>query len=181
MLHEMVAQHMFVTATLSAHAYVTGHGIGPELAADPRVAPFLTAAERASLLGPAPSKDSPMAPYLARFDLAQASETVRRLHLAGVPILAGDDAANFGPHGISLLGELELLTRAGLTPAEALTAATLAPAKAFKLADRGRIAPGARADLVIVDGNPLVDITATRAIFVIVKNGYEVPRSSHTL
>jgi len=47
----------------------------------------------------------------------------------------------------------------------------------FGLADRGRIAPGARADLVLVDGNPLVDIEATRAIVMIFKNGYGVPRA----
>jgi len=74
-------------------------------------------------------------------------------------------------------GELELLTRAGLSPAEALTAATLRPAQAFRLADRGRIAAGALADLVMVEGNPVADITATRAITRVFKNGFEVSRA----
>jgi imidazolonepropionase-like amidohydrolase len=69
------------------------------------------------------------------------------------------------------------LTRAGLTPVEALKAATRAPAEAFKLANRGRIVTGARADLVLVDGNPLADIKATRAILRVFKNGYDVRRT----
>jgi hypothetical protein len=67
--------------------------------------------------------------------------------------------------------------RAGLTPSEALTSATALPAKYFKLPERGRIAPGFRADLVLVDGDPMTDITATRAITQVWKNGYVVERT----
>jgi imidazolonepropionase-like amidohydrolase len=173
----IAAQHMFVTATLSIMAAFDGQSLGPQLAADPRIAPFLTDKQRKQLTGAPPGKDDPMAPYLARFHIATAIENVRRLHAAGVTILAGDDAANLGAHGATMHGELVLLTRAGLTPAEALRAATRAPADRFGLTDRGRIAPGARADLILIEGNPLVDIEATRAIARIFKNGYEVPRA----
>jgi adenine deaminase len=78
---------------------------------------------------------------------------------------------------VSIHGELQLLTQAGLTPSEALEAATSAPADAFRLTDRGRIVRGARADLVLVDGNPLADITATRAIVRVFKNGFEIQRA----
>jgi imidazolonepropionase-like amidohydrolase len=98
------------------------------------------------------------------------------MRAAGVWLLAGTDAPNLGAHGASLHGELELLTRAGLTPAEALRAATLAPAQAFRLADRGRVAPGARADLVLVDDNPLQEIQRSRAILRVFRNGVEVSR-----
>jgi len=74
-------------------------------------------------------------------------------------------------------GELELLVGAGLTPVQALTAATSAPAHAFRLTDRGVIAPGKRADLVLVDGDPTRDITATRRIVSVWKKGVEVKRS----
>jgi imidazolonepropionase-like amidohydrolase len=100
--------------------------------------------------------------------LAQAS--VRALRAAGVPILAGTDANNapfvpFSPKlGESFHGELALLVGAGLTPAETLRSATELIADSFGLTDRGRIAPGLRADLVLVDGDPTVDIGATRAI-----------------
>jgi imidazolonepropionase-like amidohydrolase len=175
---KMAARGMFVTPTLSLFAAISGVGLGPELAADPRISPYLTANQLAALTGPPPGKGGgPMASYLSRFNIKTASENVRRLRAAGVRILAGTDTPNLAAHGVSLHGELLLLTRAGLTPAEALKAATRAPAEAFKLANRGRIIPGARADLVLVDGNPLADIKATRAIARIFKNGYDVRRT----
>ncbi|WP_308217752.1 amidohydrolase family protein [Streptantibioticus silvisoli] len=97
-------------------------------------------------------------------------ESVRLLHRAGVPVPAGTDANDaggvpFGPrHGESLHHELELLVRAGLSTAEALRAATALPARHFRLPDRGAVAPGPRADLALVDGDPIADIRATRAI-----------------
>lgn len=68
------------------------------------------------------------------------------------------------PHGTSLHHELELLMAAGLSGAEALRAATVLAARHFDLTDRGVIAPGLRAYLVLLDGDPLHDITATRSI-----------------
>ena len=96
---------------------------------------------------------------------SRAEENVGRLVDAGVTILAGTDAPNPGTvFGASLHRELELLRRCGITPAQALNAATAAPARVFNLADRGHTAPGRRADLMLVAGDPLTDITATRAI-----------------
>jgi len=99
-----------------------------------------------------------------------ARGAVTALHAAGVPIVLGTDAnqaqgvpANV-PYGESAHRELELLVEAGLTPAEALHAATGAAADRFGLPDRGRIAAGLRADLLLVDGDPLDDIAATRSI-----------------
>ncbi len=102
------------------------------------------------------------------YEPAQAS--VRALHAAGMPILAGTDAnavpsaPSSPPFGASLHDELGLLVDAGLTPAEALDAATSLPAEQFGLRDRGRIAAGLRADLVLLENDPLVDIGATRSI-----------------
>lgn len=112
-----------------------------------------------------------------------ACKTVAALHSAGVPILAGTDA-NSAPgvpsqvsHGISLHEELELLVRCGLSTTEALRAATNVPAKYFGLHDRGVIKPGYRADLVLIRGNPIEDITATRSIQKVWIAGQEVTRS----
>ncbi|MFE7132101.1 amidohydrolase family protein [Streptomyces sp. NPDC057638] len=114
-----------------------------------------------------------------------ALSSVARLHRAGVPVLAGTDA-NHRPgracpivHGATLHAELALLVRAGLTPAQALTAATSAPAAHFGLSDRGVIAPGRRADLVLVEGDPTQDITATRSITAIWRGGVRVDRTAH--
>ena len=103
-------------------------------------------------------------------DYRHARDTVAALHAAGVPIVLGTDAnqapgvpANV-PYGESVHQELELLTEAGLTPSEALHAATGAAADRFGLPDRGRIAAGLRADLLLVEGDPTTTITASRLI-----------------
>lgn len=106
---------------------------------------------------------------------AVVGANIRGLVKAGVPILAGTDAGNPGTaYGLSMHRELELLVKAGLSPTQALTAATAAPAKAFRLADRGRIAKGLKADLLLVDGDPTVDVAATQAIVEIWKDGEPV-------
>lgn len=162
----------FVVPTLSVLASVSGAGEGRRLGADARVQPLLSETQKAGL-----KADFPM-PQPQSAHLANALQSVRALHAAGVPILAGTDAGNPGTaHGASMHGELELLVRAGLTPVQALTAATAAPATHFGLRDRGRIAAGQRADLLLVDGDPTRDIAATRAITSVWKNGYAIERA----
>jgi imidazolonepropionase-like amidohydrolase len=75
-----------------------------------------------------------------------------------------------------MLIEVSHLVRAGLSPCAALAAATSVPAREFGLTDRGRIAPGLRADMVMVDGDPTSDITDLRATAAIWKNGHLVGR-----
>lgn len=106
----------------------------------------------------------------AHYDYSAAEESVRVLYKAGVPILAGTDA-NLQPgipfkvpFGDSLHLELELLVKAGLSNLDALRGATLLPAKYYGLRDRGGIGPGMRADLLLVEGNPLKNISRTRDI-----------------
>lgn len=74
---------------------------------------------------------------------------------------------------------VERLVAAGLSPARALAAATAGPAAVFGLKDRGRIAPGFRADLILVAGNPLEDIRATRRIEGIWKTGIRFDRTPY--
>ena len=116
-----------------------------------------------------------MAGIAARFgapgrSYAAARDSVAALYEAGVPILAGTDAnaSPGGPmaisHGDSLHRELALLVEAGLSTVDALRAATVLPATLFGLPDRGVVEPGRRADLVLVDGDPVADIRATRAL-----------------
>ncbi|MFJ2264340.1 amidohydrolase family protein [Streptomyces sp. NPDC087844] len=94
--------------------------------------------------------------------------SVKALHDAGVDLLAGTDAAPMPLmfmggviHGASVHQELQYLVRAGLTPIQALRAATATPALRFGLEDRGRVAEGLRADLLLVDGDPTTTIGDT--------------------
>ena len=102
------------------------------------------------------------------YDVARS--TVGQWYRAGVPILAGTDANQAPsapaspPYGTSLHHELELLADAGLSPVDALRSATIVAAQFFGLSDRGVIAPGKRADLVLIDGDPLQDTSAVSKI-----------------
>lgn len=159
----------FVIATLSVYDSAACAGEARKLMGDPKVKPYLSAQQLRTL------RRSFSICHPGILEIAMAN--VRLLHAAGIPVLAGTDAGNPGTaHGVSLHGELRLLVEAGLTPAEALNAATALPAEVFGLGGRGRVAPGLRADLLLVSGNPLEDITATRNIAAIWMNGYRVER-----
>ena len=165
------SHHAFVVPTLTVNESVAGLPTGVSLVSDPRLAAYLDANAVASLKGSFPKR----AGSKVNFDYALAS--VRQLHAASVPLLAGTDAGNPGTwHGVSLHRELELLVKTGLTPSEALAAATSVPARIFDLSDRGRIAPGLRADLVLVKGDPTKDISATRDIIAVWKTGVPFDR-----
>jgi imidazolonepropionase-like amidohydrolase len=164
----------FVVPTLTLNESLCGVRTGASLLEDDRLTPFLREYAHRTL------RDCFQLRPPRPLDFSLVLASVRRLRDAGVPILAGTDAPNPGTaHGVSLHRELELLVRAGLSPLEALRAATSAPARAFRLADRGRIAVGLRADLLLVDGDPTTDILATRAIRTVWKQGQAVDREAY--
>jgi imidazolonepropionase-like amidohydrolase len=90
---------------------------------------------------------------------------------AGVTLVTGTDAAYLHPPGFSLHDELDMLVEAGLTPAEALRAGTFNCAKLFPSLDAGAVAPGKRADLVLLNGNPITDIRNAHDIHAVVLRG----------
>lgn len=100
---------------------------------------------------------------------------LRAMNRAGIVMLAGTDVGGIPLvyPGFSLHEELELLVReGGLTPMQALQSATRNPPRFFGLeGETGTIAPGMVADIVMLDANPLEDITNTRKIFAVVLNG----------
>ncbi|MDQ6676111.1 MAG: CIA30 family protein [Acidobacteriota bacterium] len=101
---------------------------------------------------------------------ANLIHNVAALRDAGITLAVGTDAGEPGtPHGAATQHELELLVRAGLTPREALMAGTFNSARALRVAeDRGTIANGMRADLVLVEGAPgenIADIHKIRRVF----------------
>jgi imidazolonepropionase-like amidohydrolase len=110
------------------------------------------------------------------------STIVGAMQRAGVPILAGTDAAWYQPYtyaGFSLHDELGLLVRAGLTSTQALQSATIDPARFLgRDKDLGRIEKGKFADLVLLDADPLSDISNTRKINTVIVNGRVLDRKA---
>ncbi|KAJ0364476.1 hypothetical protein COL26b_012504 [Colletotrichum chrysophilum] len=117
-------------------------------------------------------------------DYENAAASVRTLYEAGVTICAGTTANPVPgaqtPFGESLHEELELLVDAGMAQLDVLRSATSIAAAAFRLHDRGIIQNGLRADLLLVDGNPLEEISATRKIKRVWIQGEDVePAGAH--
>jgi cytosine/adenosine deaminase-related metal-dependent hydrolase len=96
-------------------------------------------------------------------------ETVGALHRAGIPVVAGTDQA---VPGHSLHREIELYVQAGFTPMEAIQAATIVPARAMGLdKETGTVEKGKRADLILINGDPLADIHNTRNVEYVISDG----------
>jgi len=104
--------------------------------------------------------------YRASFDKVLAM--VKKLHAQKIPLVAGTDALA----GLTLHHELTLFVRAGLTPAEALRTATTQAAAALRVSDKvGTVTEGKRADLVLVDGDPLARIEDVGNVVTTVRGG----------
>jgi imidazolonepropionase-like amidohydrolase len=150
-------------STLATYEPPTGRTLSPRLLSllAPGDRQFATrAAEQRS-----PASSSPT---MRRWQFLQ--ENIRRLSAAGIPIGVGTDAGVAGTyHGWSTLHEMELLVASGLTPMQAITAGTVTSARLVgEDNDRGTIAPGKIADLLLVKGSPdkdIHEIENTSAVF----------------
>ena len=137
---------------------------------DPGEARALTPAESAFEASQTTDRAKPIAAYDAtRWGIMQ--ENIRRLKAAGIRIGIGTDAGIEGVyHGPGTIREIGWLTRLGFTPAEALVAATATSADILgQSGDHGRIAPGQRADLVLIEGKPderIADLWNVARVFV---------------
>lgn len=166
----MAQSGMFVIPTLSVVASFAGERVSAELLEGPDAA-LLSPMQRQTL-------GNAIRYGEAGSDMDVAVENVRRLHAAGVTLIAGTDAPNPGTgSGISMHGELQLLVQAGLDHAAALAAATGVAARAFGLEDRGLLAEEQLADLVLVRGDLREDLAASRDIVTIWKDGFPVARA----
>lgn len=105
-------------------------------------------------------------------------QVLEQMHSAGVPIIAGTDVLNpFCLPGFSLHTELELMVKAGLSPADALQTATINAARFQNQAQTmGSIAVGKLADVVLLSANPLDEITNTRKIETVIYRGKVMDR-----
>lgn len=100
---------------------------------------------------------------------AQNLAVIGALHRAGIAIVPGSDT---GLVGYGLHRELELYVQAGMTPLQAIQSATIVSARAMNLdRDSGTVEPGKRADLILVDGNPIANISDIRKVSRVVANG----------
>ena len=107
-------------------------------------------------------------------------ESMGHLLAAGVDVMLGTDAGAVPDHFFGYTGhrELEIFVRLGMPPADAIEAATSRPAARLGLDDMGTLAPGKRADFVVLDANPLEDIRNTRSISAVWLGGAEVDRAA---
>ncbi len=108
----------------------------------------------------------------------QMERSLAKLHAAGASLVLGSDSGvqdHF--YGFSAHRELELMVAAGLSPLDAIVTTTSRSADRLGLDDSGRLAPGARADFIVLDANPLDDITSTRRIADVYLGGSAVDRA----
>jgi len=97
-------------------------------------------------------------------------ENLRHLHAAGVPVALGTDMWAFPGLGVSI--ELDLYVRSGIAPLEALRSATQTAARSLGIEkERGTLEAGKRADFLILDEDPLLDIRNVRSIKDVYKKG----------
>ncbi|MFT6407757.1 MAG: imidazolonepropionase-like amidohydrolase [Arenicella sp.] len=179
------SNNIFVIPTLSVIASAGQVGLADELAEDPVIAEYLHAEQRQQLAAGFGEHKMP------GFELSIAIENIRRLHQAGIRILAGSDAPNPGTsYGASIHQELELLAKAGLGTIDIINAASSNIIEAFGTIfdavdsasnrKRGRLSVGSKADFIVLNSSPLNDIRATRDIQSIYKNGLKVKRISNS-
>ncbi len=167
------AKKLFVVPTASVLSNTTGANMSKLVIDDEHLKPLLNQECVVNLTRAFPARPGQEQGW------ETLKENISKLNRAGIPILAGTDAANPGTdHGISMHQEMRLLVQAGLTNEQALAAATSIPAMHFKLADRGQIAPGMRADLILVDGDPTRDVANVARIVGVWKGGFPIDRSA---
>ncbi|MFC7622091.1 amidohydrolase family protein [Microlunatus sp. GCM10028923] len=166
----LAAQSVPVVPTLTLYAAASGQHDSSTFLDHPQTGPYLDQDQKA-----AARRTSAGSLWPTWFDDAVAGVTA--LYEAGVPILAGTDFANAGTiPGVSLLHEIKLLQQAGLSDHDALAAATSRGADLLGLTDRGRIGPGKRADLILMNVTSIKEVIGSYDIAAIWRNGHFVDR-----
>jgi imidazolonepropionase-like amidohydrolase len=105
------------------------------------------------------------------------ARSLAKLSAAGVRIAFGTDAGVGAPYGYSAHTELADMVAAGMTPADVIVAATRTSAEIMRLDQLGTIAAGKSADFIVLDANPIDDISNTRRISRVYLRGQEVDRA----
>jgi imidazolonepropionase-like amidohydrolase len=173
-LHEDIAQ-LYRRAGISVVPVIDLHTQAARVARDTML---LHATDVLPFRGGLQAEGTSNAALLARMERrgARARAGAGVLHHAGVRIATGSDAETL-PGGVPR--ELEALVAAGLSPLEALRAATSNAAAVLGLeSELGKLEPGFRADLVLLDANPIADIRNVRRIFAVIQDGNVIDRTT---
>ena len=158
-------EHRTVIDPTAGWGEMAGHAKDVDVAAfEPGIlkAPLVLDAKYRGMGGSATSEQT-------RTRLTQTLAAIGALHKGGVTIVPGSDT---GLVGFGLYRELELYVQAGMTPMEAIQSATIVSARAMGLErESGTIESGKRADLALIDGDPLAGIREIRKVVRVVANG----------
>jgi len=161
----LVAHHAFQSTNTNNYAPTSYRAA---MANDPAWAPYFTPQSKNHWATRPPIEDSRH---------TCSVEALKLMRTAGARVVAGTDIGF--PYPPILHVELMIFAKdAGFTPVEALKTATSASVDAYHIKDRGRIKPGLRADLVLINGDPTRDITATRLIDSVWLRGIKVDRNA---
>ncbi|WP_245814873.1 amidohydrolase family protein [Cystobacter ferrugineus] len=174
----MKERSVWYVPTLSLDEATFIYADRPEWMAEPFFQRAVQPALRAQFADPAWAEKTRAEPKSekARKDVAMNQRNLKALYDAGVRIGFGTDsgATPLRIPGVAEHRELVLMTEAGLTPLQALTLATREAATLLGLEDRGVLAPGKQADLVVLDGDPSTDISRTKTIHAVWHRGKQV-------
>jgi imidazolonepropionase-like amidohydrolase len=177
----MVRKGIYVMPNLGAQERGT-HTAVPAWFEEPYFAGLLAETEPAALItrirASFTSRDEAAAAR-SRATYAILQKSVAKLAAAGARVILGSDTGlEDHPFGFAEQKELQFMAEAGMTPAQVIVASTSRSAAFLGLDDRGVIAPGKRADLLVLDANPLDDIRNTRRIAAMYIAGKEVDRAA---
>ncbi|WP_159471326.1 amidohydrolase family protein [Dyadobacter sp. 3J3] len=126
------------------------------------------------------SKDDKEAIAFRKLMIEKSESLLPLLQKEGVKIMAGTDAGylnSFTYSGIGLHKELELMVAAGLSPLQALQASIINPALFLNKKEYGSLAKGKKADILLLDENPLLNISSTQKIYIVVSKGQPMTQS----
>ena len=124
------------------------------------------------LTEPGGDYDDPVLMLRGAHMLPRLKDAIRRAHAMGVPVVTGGDT-QYGPNSLTRISqEVMRFVELGFTPLEALQSATTVAATLLGIADHtGKLVPGYEADLIVVEGNPLENVSALQDVLVVVSNG----------
>ncbi len=170
---------IFNSPTLALFEIIASNGAVPELrtSRELRYVPSASVDAWTQELLTGPLAEAPTAGKHRFLELRR--QVLRGLHAAGAPLLVGSDSPQiFMVPGFAIHLEMETMAAAGLPPLAVLQAATRNAAAYFGESDQwGSVAPGQRADLLLLNANPLKDVKLTRTLVGVMVRGQWLPRS----